>query len=93
MWDLAVLDAPSYVAATPSGDGDEMDLARDHHALLEETLRVLAPGAVLYFVAHHQRLVPELGGLRVRACEEITEETVPEDFRNKTVHRCWRLLV
>ena len=54
---------------------------------------ILAPGAVLYFVAHHQRLVPELGGLRVRACEEITAETVPEDFRNKTVHRCWRLLV
>jgi 23S rRNA (cytosine1962-C5)-methyltransferase len=93
VWDLAVLDAPSFVAATPSGDGDEMDLARDHRALLEETLRVLAPGAVLYFSAHHQRFAPELDGLRVRACEEITAETVPDDYRNKTVHRCWRILV
>jgi 23S rRNA (cytosine1962-C5)-methyltransferase len=92
-WDLAVIDAPSYVAATPSGDGDEMDLARDHRALIEEALRVMAPGAVVYFAAHHQRMVPALEGLRVRACEEITAETVPEDYRNKTVHRCWRLLV
>lgn len=92
-WDLAVLDAPSYVPAGAGGDGDEMDLSRDHRALLEETLAAMAPGAVLYFAVHHQRFVPEVGGLRVRACEEITAETVPEDYRNKTVHRCWRLRV
>lgn len=92
-WDLAVIDAPSFVPASPSGDGDEMDLARDHRALLDEALAVMAPGAVLYLVAHHQRLDPALEGVRARACEELTAETVPDDYRNKTVHRCWRLLV
>jgi len=54
---------------------------------------VLVPGAVLYFTTHHQRFVPELGGLRLRTCEEITAQTVPDDYRNKTVHRCWRMVV
>ena len=92
-WELAVLDAPSFLPASPSGEADEMDLARDHRALLAETLAVLVPGAVLYFSTHHQRFVPDFAGLRVKSCEEITAQTVPEDFRNKTVHRCWRMAV
>lgn len=92
-WELAVLDAPSFLPASPSGEADEMDLSRDYRGLLEETLAVLVPGAVLYFTTHHQRFVPELGGLRLRACEEITAQTVPDDYRNKTVHRCWRMVV
>jgi 23S rRNA (guanine2445-N2)-methyltransferase / 23S rRNA (guanine2069-N7)-methyltransferase len=24
---------------------------------------------------------------------EISRQTVPEDFRNRRIHRCWRLLV
>ena len=92
-WELAVLDAPSFLPASPSGEADEMDLARDHRALLAETLAVLVPGAVLYFSTHHQRFVPDFAGLRLKSSEEITAQTVPEDFRNKTVHRCWRMAV
>lgn len=92
-WELAVLDAPSFLPASPSGEADEMDLARDHRALLAETLAVLVPGAVLYFSTHHQRFVPDFAGLRLKSSEEITAQNVPEDFRNKTVHRCWRMAV
>jgi 23S rRNA G2069 N7-methylase RlmK/C1962 C5-methylase RlmI len=68
------------------------DVQRDHRELIERTLEVLAPGGVLYFSTNHQRFEPRLEGLPAEV-REITGETVPEDYRNRTVHRCWRMTV
>lgn len=80
-WELAVVDAPSELAWP------------EQRAVLEETLTVMTAGAVVYFVTGQAKGGAELGGLRVRGCEEITAKTVPEDYRNKAVHRCWRVVV
>jgi 23S rRNA (guanine2445-N2)-methyltransferase / 23S rRNA (guanine2069-N7)-methyltransferase len=53
---------------------------------------VVAPGGVLYFSTNHQRFEPELDGIAASECVDITEETVPEDYRNKQVHRAWRIV-
>lgn len=90
-WELAVIDAPSYAAGSGATAGSGLDVVRDHRALLEETLAVMTAGAVVYFVTGHPKFAENLGGLRARGCEEITGRTVPEDYRNKTVHRCWRV--
>jgi len=83
-----VLDPPSF-----SDKGEGLDVQRDHRALVQATLPLLAPGGVLYFSTNHQRFEPELEGLAgVAECHEITAETVPEDYRNKQVHRCWRFV-
>jgi 23S rRNA G2069 N7-methylase RlmK/C1962 C5-methylase RlmI len=90
-WSLCVLDPPSF--STPRGGGPGLDVQRDHRRLIERALRVLVPRAVLYFSTNHQRFVPDLDALAVRECREITEETVPLDYRNRRVHRCWRIVV
>ncbi|MEM9942768.1 MAG: SAM-dependent methyltransferase, partial [Planctomycetota bacterium] len=28
---------------------------------------------------------------KIFSIREISKQTVPEDFRNKKIHRCWRL--
>jgi 23S rRNA G2069 N7-methylase RlmK/C1962 C5-methylase RlmI len=89
-WTLAVLDPPSF--SDRGGPEKALDIQRDHRGLVEETLDVLAPGGVLYFSTNHQRFEPRLDGLPVRECREITAETVPEDYRNKQVHRAWRIV-
>ena len=87
-WQVVVLDPPSF-----SDKGEGLDVQRDHVALVEDTLPLVAPGGVLYFSTNHQRFEPQLDGLRGLAeCREITEETVPEDYRNRQVHRCWRIV-
>ncbi len=88
-FDLCVLDPPSF--SDRQGKKGPLDLQRDHRALISETLAVLEPGGVLYFSTNHQRFEPDLEGLPVAECEEITARTIPEDFRNRTVHRAWRL--
>jgi 23S rRNA G2069 N7-methylase RlmK/C1962 C5-methylase RlmI len=81
-WDLAILDPPSF------SDRGELELLRDHRFLIESTLAVLAPGGVLWFSTNHQRFEPDLDGL---GAVELTERTVPIDYRNRQVHRVWRI--
>ena len=89
-WTLAVLDPPSR--STVGGpDGRGLDVQRDHRWLVDQTLSLLRRGGTLYFSTNHQRFSPDLDGLGARV-EEITAQTVPEDFQPHQPHRAWRLL-
>ncbi len=81
-WTLCVLDPPSR----SDHGGRIFDVQRDHRALVDETLTVLAPGGVLWFSTNHQRFEPRLAGRRF-----TVEDTVPEDYRNRAVHRAFRI--
>ena len=82
---LCVLDPPSR----SDHGGRSFDVQRDHRALIEKTLAVLEPGGVLWFSTNHQRFEPQLDGLQVA---EMTQKTVPEDHRNRVVHRSFRIV-
>jgi len=95
-WQLAVVDPPSFsvsksAATNPYMSGD-FDIQRDHRRLLDSVLAVMAPGGVVWFSTNHQRFEPQLDGL-ASEIKDMTELTVPEDYRNRTVHRCWRMVV
>lgn len=89
-WDLAVLDPPSR-SVSHKMDGD-LELQRDHRQLVQAALRVLRPDGVLWFSTNHQQFEPDLEDLPGASAREMTEETVPADFRNRQVHRCWRIV-
>ncbi len=82
-WSLCVLDPPSY----SDHGGKVFEVQRDHRALIERTLAVIEPGGVLWFSTNHQRFEPRLEGLRA---QEV--DTVPEDYRNRAVHRAFRII-
>jgi 23S rRNA (cytosine1962-C5)-methyltransferase len=84
-FDLCVLDPPSF--STRAG-GRDFDVQRDHRALIDATLSILAPGGVLYFSTNHQRFQPRLEGL---SAEDLTKDTAPSDYR-RTPHRCYRIV-
>jgi 23S rRNA G2069 N7-methylase RlmK/C1962 C5-methylase RlmI len=85
---LCVLDPPSF----STRESGSFDVQRDHRALVEATLAVLAPGGVLWFSTNHQRFEPELDGLVAREVREMTARTVPADYRNRRVHRSFRIV-
>ena len=86
---LAVVDPPSF--STTRGATGGFDVQRDHPDLLRRVLAVVAPGCTVLFSTNHQRFEPRLEGLSASEVTEITEETVPEDYRNRRVHRCFRI--
>lgn len=86
---LALVDPPSFSTDRTGGEG--FDVLRDHPRLIRRVLRVMAPGGVVFFSTNHQRFLPKFEDLPLSEIEEITPGTIPEDYRNKKVHRCWRM--
>lgn len=87
--DLIVLDPPTF--SNSSAMQGVLDIQRDHPWLLRRCLALLSPGGELFFSTNFRgfRLDPQVEG-RARF-REISERTVPEDFRDRRVHRCWHV--
>lgn len=88
-FDLIVLDPPSF--STSKAMTGVLDVQRDHAVLLSACAGLLAPGGVLYFSTNLRTFKPDPQALTALGAEEISARTVPEDFRNRRIHRCWRM--
>ena len=87
---LAVVDPPSF---SGTHIGTEFDIKRDHPDLLRRVFAVMARGAIVFFSTNHQRFEPRLSEVTASSIEEITPDTIPEDYRNRRVHRAWKIVV
>ncbi|HRZ40673.1 MAG TPA: class I SAM-dependent methyltransferase, partial [Candidatus Omnitrophota bacterium] len=88
---LAFVDPPSFFQDKLKARS--FDVNRDHPQLIRDVLRVMSKGATVFFSTNHQRFAPKMEGLPVQTITELTPKTIPEDFRNQAIHRCWRMTV
>jgi 23S rRNA G2069 N7-methylase RlmK/C1962 C5-methylase RlmI len=51
----------------------------------------MAPGGEVFFSTSSRRFRLAEDEIRAASIEDITRKTIPPDFRNKKVHRCWRI--
>jgi 23S rRNA (guanine2445-N2)-methyltransferase / 23S rRNA (guanine2069-N7)-methyltransferase len=89
-FDLAVVDPPTF--SNSKRLEEFWDIQRDHVALLHELLERMSPTGLIFFSTNFRRFKlaeAELPGVAIR---EISRQTVPADFRNRRIHRCWRLV-
>jgi len=86
---LAFVDPPSF--SQRRGSSAVFDINTHHPELLEKVFTVMAPGATVIFSTNHQRFDPKLSRLKAKKIEELTPKTIPEDYFNKLVHRCWKI--
>lgn len=87
---LIVVDPPSFFRLRKSQAA--FDISEDHPELLKAVLEVAAPKATIFFSTNHQRFESKMDALNVSSIKEITKQTVPEDYRNKQIHRCWQII-
>ena len=85
-FDLIVCDPPSF-SNSKKMEGI-LDVQRDHAWIIESCLALLNPGGVLYF-SNNLRTFKMDESLLPR-CKDISAQSVPEDFRNKKIHQCFR---
>ncbi|MFA5059958.1 MAG: class I SAM-dependent methyltransferase [Candidatus Omnitrophota bacterium] len=88
-FNLIFVDPPSF--SKDVSQGAAFDINRDHPALIQSVLKVTSPGAAVFFSTNHQRFEPRFLDLKVRDITELTPKTIPEDYRNKKIHRCWQI--
>ncbi len=86
-YDVIVLDPPTFSRSKRMER--DLDIQRDHVALLRDTIALLKPDGVLFFSTNFRGFRPDFATLPARA-QEITHLTVPEGFR-PGIHRAWRL--
>ena len=89
-FDLAVVDPPTF--SNSKRLDEDWDIQRDHAALLQQVIAHLTDGGVVFFSTNSRRFKLDEAALAGVAVREISKQTVPEDFRNKRIHRCWRIV-
>ena len=89
-YDLAVVDPPTF--SNSKGLEQDWDIQRDYVQLLNRLLLHITPCGVVYFSTNSRRFKFHESAIESASIREISRQTVPEDFRNKRIHRCWRLV-
>ncbi len=89
-YDLAVVDPPTFSRSKKLEY--DWDIQRDHVDLLNRLLRLMTPRGVVYFSTNFRRFKLQTDELRGAEAREISRQTVPPDFRERRIHRCWRLV-
>ncbi len=88
-WDIIVCDPPTFSNSSSMRRAFAVD--KDHVWMLGRIRNLLAPGGVCYFSTNFRgfRLAADAwpGGM----VEDISDASVPKDFRNRRIHQCWRL--
>ena len=87
-FDLAVVDPPTF---SNSKRLDHFwDIQRDHARLLNRVLELMTPGGIVFFSTNFRRFKLAEAEIRGASLVEISRQSVPPEFRNRRIHRCWR---
>ena len=88
-FDLVVMDPPTF--SNSKMMREELDTQRDHVGLLNQVIFATRPGGTIYFSTNYRSFKLDEANIKGVEIEEISQRTIPQDFKNKKIHRCFRM--
>jgi len=89
-YDLVFLDPPTF--SNSKRMDDILDVQRDHRALIDRCMALLAPGGKLVFSNNAQKFKLDAEVGQMYKVTDISRATLPKDFeRNPRIHQCFEL--
>ncbi|WP_046168417.1 class I SAM-dependent methyltransferase [Chromobacterium vaccinii] len=88
-FDLIVMDPPTF--SNSKKMRDILDVQRDHVWLIDYAMALLAPGGWLYFSNNLRTFQLDDRLSQDYQIQDVSGQSVPEDFRNRKIHQCWRI--
>jgi len=89
-YELIFLDPPTF--SNSKRMQGVHDVQRDHPALVDASMRLLAPGGLLVFSTNAQKFRVDPALAARYALTDITRATIPADFaRNPRIHSCFEI--
>lgn len=88
-WDLAIVDPPTF--SNSRRTKEDFDVQANHAELLACVRALVRPGGTIWFSTNFRRFRFEVESLPGARIEEISEKTIPPDYRNRRIHRVWRI--
>jgi len=89
-FDLAVMDAPTV--SRSKAMNDSLVIQDDYVWMLNALLQSISPEGVVYFSCNLSDFKFDKQAVRASEIADITEQTVPPDFKAKCPHKCFRLV-
>ena len=97
-YDIIILDPPTF--SNSKNTSNVLDINKDWPQLVKDALNILNPNGILYFSTNSERLkfnieqIPQKtsSGCQIER-EDITPQTIPNDYAASKPHRCWKFSV
>lgn len=90
-YDLVVCDPPTF--SNSKSTEDDWEVASQHVDVFDALRPLLSQGAVTFFSNNYRRFKLNEEALAKMGYSfiEISKRTVPPDYRNERIHRCWKV--
>lgn len=89
-YDIIIIDPPTI---SRSKKMDQLfDIQVDYISLITKALKLLSKEGVIFFSTNSRRFVFDESLFPSCNIQDISAKTLPIDFRDPKIHRCWRLM-
>lgn len=89
-YDLIFMDPPTF--SNSKSTTERFDIQRDHWKLINDAMKLLREDGLLIFSTNFRKFKLDQKLTSKFDFREITQRTIPEDFRRKgKIHRCWEI--
>ena len=89
LYDIIILDPPTLSKSKMSKT--DFDVQADHVELINHCLKHLQDGGVLYFSNNYRNFILDEKNIETKHIKNISDFSVPLDFKNKKIHACWQI--
>lgn len=89
-FDLVVMDPPTF--SNSKRMEDILDIQRDHVSLINDCLKTLTDGGVLYFSTNFTRFQLDEKKIQAAFIKDITKATTAFDFTGKLKRQCFKIV-
>ncbi len=88
-YDLIMMDPPTF--SNSKRMEDFLDIQKDHVELINDCLRILSPGGLLFFSTNFTKFQLDAPAIQAKEIKDITKATTPFDFAGKLNRQCFRI--
>jgi 23S rRNA (cytosine1962-C5)-methyltransferase len=89
-YDLVVMDPPTF--SNSKRMKDILDIQRDHVELINDMLKAMKPGGILYFSTNFTQFFIDAEQIKSDQIKDITKATTPFDFEGRLKRWCYKII-
>jgi len=89
-YDLVVMDPPTF--SNSKRMKDILDIQRDHVELINDMLKAMKPGGILYFSTNFTQFIIDAEQIKSDQIKDITKATTPFDFEGRLKRWCYKII-
>ena len=89
-YDLVVMDPPTF--SNSKRMKDILDIQRDHVELINDMLKAMRPGGIMYFSTNFTQFILDIENINSDQIKDITKATTPFDFEGRLKRWCYKII-